>query len=178
MNGSLEEKILSEVKQEIEAIIADVKEEAEETNNTSAINILIKVNKKVEAWCEEVSGLLNVDNDEIQEIIECAKETITLEAKNKVAADIAEIVIDGKGNVIEKISEYTNELKRKGIDFNLESKEEKKSHQKNLSLARKKNIFIPPETPEIKTRSYRSNEPDCSDYGCSGGSSGCGGGGC
>lgn len=186
MKRSFEEKILDGVIQEIEAIIAEVKEAEGQANNTSPIDILIKVNKKVEEWYDESSELLNLDSDKIEKAIERAKETITLEAKNKVASDIAEIVTDGKGNVTKRISDYTKELKKQGIDFNLEGEEEKKESSRNVSKERRiamlhSSLNRPLDTPAKKERSYtsyRSYESECHDYGCGGGSGGCGGGGC
>lgn len=179
MNNNFEEKILNEVTQEIETIIVKVKEEAGQANDISAINILKMVNKEIEKWCEETSHLLNNYNDKIQERIEQAKEDVTQAAKNEVAAYIAAIVTDGKGNVTERINNYVESLKEDGIDF--DNNEEKNSRDtkpaRNKALARELINHTPVMPKKREYKSYSSYEDDYRS-GCSGGSGGCGGGGC
>lgn len=179
MNSSLEEKILAEVTQEIETIIATVKEENKQANNTSAIDLLKKVNERVDAWYEGASYLFNADNSKIRETIERAKEAIIQDAKNEIATNIAAIVTDGKGNVTERINEYVRELKSLGIDLDNNQKESQEAKPaRNKTLARELLNNTPTSSKRSSSSSYRSYESTSYDYGCSGGSSGCGGGGC
>lgn len=180
MDNSFNEKILNDVAQEIEKIITQVKEEEEMVNNTSAIDILKKVNKRINNWMEDSSILISFHDERIEEIIEESKKEITQAAKNEIAFHIASIVTDGKGSVTERISAYAESLKEEGIDF--DNKEEKDSQEikpaRNKALAHTL-INHTPVTPR-RSESRRYNRYEDEGYsGCGGGSSsGCGGGGC
>lgn len=176
MNNNLEERILKEVTKEIEAIIAQVKEEEGMANNISAISILEKVNKKIAEWEESAPKLLDVNDDKYKEVVKSAKSELVLDAKNEVSTNIASIVMDGEGDITSRINTYVNELKARGIDFiNNQQEDILDTPSSGKKLARSL-INETPTTPERRT--YRSYESSCNDYGCSGGSSGCGGGGC
>lgn len=132
MNVSFEEKILNGVREEIEIIISRVKEEVSQTNDISAIELLIRVNNEISTWMEDAKDLINISSEKIAEIIDKTKEEVTLAAKNEVCAHIAGIVTDGKGNVPERINAYVNELEEQGL--NLKNNEEEPNRIKEVAL--------------------------------------------
>lgn len=170
---SLEQIILNGITEEVEKIIERVKEEEALANNTSAVNVLINVNRAIKAWMMNASDLVNIDDEKIEATIKKAKEEVTRAAKEEVGNEIANIVVQGKGNVTEKVAEYLANLKSQGIELDEVEQEEIHEERKDANKKLVRNLLSTP-TSEY---SSRKSERACQDSsGCGGGSTGCGGG--
>ena len=99
----------------IEEIIKDSKLQAER-KNLNAIDTLELVNKNINTWISTINGIINIDDELLYEIA-IRKKPLVQAAKKEVAMEVSRIIENEQYDVTLRISEYINNLNRRGISL-------------------------------------------------------------
>lgn len=175
----MENKYLSGIKRVLLEQIKDIITTSQkESEDISAIDLLLKVNERIAEWRESLEGVINIDS-ELESAIDEVKAPLINDAKNEVALHIAEIVRTETSNVTIKINEYMNSLKDLGLYFD---DTDEKEHdipkgEQNKSLKLKKSL--PKSTKKKKDTNsviISSSSSTASSVSCSSDCDPCGGG--
>lgn len=124
----MQDKFLESIKagfiSQIEEIISDAKLKAQE-DNLSAIDTLVLVNNNISSWISSINGMIHID-DELLGMVAVLKKPFVSAAKKEVAMEVSKIIENEQSDVTLKINDFINNLKKKGIDLDGDSKEDKK----------------------------------------------------
>ena len=123
----MQDKFLESIKagfvSQIEEIINEAKLKSEE-DNLSAIDTLVLVNNNISSWISSINGMIHID-DELLTKVASLKKPFVSAAKKEVAMEVSKIIENEKSDVTSKINDFMNGLKKKGIDLDGDSKEDK-----------------------------------------------------
>lgn len=124
----MQDKFLESIKtgfiSQIEEIINEAKLKAKE-DNLSAIDTLILINNNISSWISSINGMIHID-DELLANVARLKMPFVSAAKKEVAMEVSKIIENEQSNVTSKINDFINNLKKKGIDLDGDSKENQK----------------------------------------------------
>ena len=109
---------------QMEEIINDAKLKSEE-DNLSAIDTLVLVNNNISSLISSRKGMIHID-DELLTKVAILKKPFVSAAKKEIAMEVSKIIENEQSDVTSKINDFMNGLKKKGIDLDGDSKEDKK----------------------------------------------------
>lgn len=166
---------------QIEEIISETKLSSEE-NELNAVDTLVLVNNNISSWISSINGIINVDEELLTKVAELKRPFVSA-AKKEVALEVSKIIENESTDITSKISNFMNELKKKGLDLDGDNKKSDNRTTTPAIQSTKTSVYdsvFGASKQQVLKREIekpRRNTSYCPPESC-GGSSGCGGGGC